>query len=290
MHQIKKPKKLSEHRRYQQIASAISYLNQHHAEQPALSQIARATGVSESHLQRTFSEWVGISPKQFLQYLTKEYAKSALRHASVMDASHAAGLSGASRLYDLMVTHESVTPGEYKSGGAGIVIYYAAFSSPYGYCFIAVTARGICKLSFFDRWSELPAVCAELERSWPNASLIASEERARSDFEQLFPSAASDEPAVRSVQVLLKGTPFRLQVWEALMRIAPGTLVSYQQLAGRIGRPTAARAVASAVASNEVACLVPCHRVIRESGVLNLYRWGVDRKAALIASEAAARG
>lgn len=279
--------KLAEQKQYQQIAKVIRYLSEHQLSQPSLADLAAAMDVGEHHLQRTFSAWVGVSPKQFLQYLTKEYAKLALQRTSVMDTAHMVGLSGSSRLYDLFVTHESVTPGEYKTGGAGITIYYAAFSSSYGYCFLASTERGVCKISFFDDWPGFAVVLSELKATWPRATLLASEERTLPDFEQLFKAGElmADQP--RNLRLLLKGTPFRLQVWEALMRIPAGSLASYKDVASAIGRPSATRAVASAIAHNELAGVIPCHRVIRETGAFNQYRWGAERKAMMIAREAA---
>lgn len=279
---------------YELIARAIRYLVDNSFDQPGLAEVAAAIGMSEFHLQRTFSQWAGVSPKQFLQFLTKQHAKSLLRNASVFETALASGLSSPSRLHDLMVTHESITPGDYKSYGKGLQIGYGVHSSPFGYCFVAVTERGVCKLAFFDQQEEYENLLCELNADWKQAAIEEDISASGSVISTIFAGASSllsSQPSpqsssqARSIKVLLKGTPFRLLVWEALLRIPCGKLASYQQVARAIGKPSAVRAVASAVASNDIGYLIPCHRVIRESGALSAYRWGTARKAALLGWE-----
>lgn len=268
------------HQHYKQIEKAIRYLVEHQFKQPSLDEVAQAVGMSEFHLQRTFTAWAGISPKQFLQHLTKENAKQKLRESSVLDAALASGLSGPSRLHHLLVTHESITPGEYKTKGAGLTISYGAHSTAFGFCFIAVTPRGICKLAFFDEETEFDQHLNELKRDWESASFEWQPHLTASYCEQLF---QRDER--KSIPITLKGSPFKLLVWEALLRIPEGQMISYQQLADAVARPNSVRAVASAVANNVIGFLIPCHRVIRSSGAISEYRWGKTRKAALLAWE-----
>ena len=272
------------HRHFNIVVEALSYLIANQVQQPGLDELAKAVGMSPSRLQRVFSDWVGISPKNFLQYLTKESAKWALRTGSVFEAAIDSGLSSGSRLHDLFVVHECVTPGEFKAGGEGIDLIYGASSTPFGYCFVAVSARGVCKLSFFDTSEQYPLLVQELRKRWSKATLIENQVKATQQIDVIFSGSQRAESG-KPVKVLLSGTPFRLQVWEALLRIPPGEIASYQQVAQAIGRPEASRAVAGAIAANELGYLVPCHRVIRDSGVLSGYRWGVARKAALLGME-----
>ena len=280
---VKHPNKLSvEHAHYQSVARAIRFLVEHQMQQPSLAEMSHALNMSESHLHRLFSQWAGLSPKQFLQYLTKEQAKQLLKHSSVLEASWASGLSGPSRLHDLLITHESVTPGEYKKHGAGLRIAYGVHSSPFGYCFIAVTDRGVCKLAFFDQEYEKEALLKELTSEWCMASIEEDVSATYASFSNIFPN---EKVGVSNIHLVLKTTPFRLLVWEALLKIPEGSLASYQQVANAIHKPTAARAVASAIANNPIGYVIPCHRVIRESGALAGYRWGIERKAAIIGQE-----
>ncbi|ROS02019.1 DNA-O6-methylguanine--protein-cysteine S-methyltransferase /transcriptional regulator Ada [Sinobacterium caligoides] len=272
----------SEHINYQRISKAIRFLVAEQRQQPTLLELSRHVGVSEYHLQRTFSQWAGVSPRQFLQYLTKENAKQLLRQHSVNASALACGLSGSSRLYDLLVSYESVTPGEYRSAGRGLELHYGIHSSPFGYCFIAISHRGICKLAFFDHQQQRHQLLAELQQEWPNALISSAPERTAATCKQIFSQPNSASPVL---QLQLRGSPFQLKVWEALLKIPAGQLTSYQQLAASIAQPTASRAVASAVARNNIALLIPCHRVIRGTGALNNYRWGGSRKAAMIGRE-----
>jgi AraC family transcriptional regulator, regulatory protein of adaptative response / methylated-DNA-[protein]-cysteine methyltransferase len=264
------------HPHYRLVARAIAELSA--GEAPSLGTLAERLGVSEFHLQRVFSEWAGVSPKRFVQFISKERALAALKsETDVLSASFAAGLSSPGRLHDLLIGCEGVTPGEVRGLGAGLQIRYGAGDTPLGRAFIGFTERGICHLRFID---EKTGAVDELRAEWPEATLIEDAAAARATLAALAGPRAP-------IRLWLKGTNFQLKVWEALLRVPEGQLVSYSQLAGFAGRPQAVRAVASAVAANPVAWLVPCHRVIRASGVLGQYRWGASRKAALIGWEAA---
>lgn len=269
-------------RHYQLVAQAIAYIRTHALEQPSLDEVAREVGMSEFHFQRLFAEWAGVSPKRFLQYLTKEHAKQALRQsADVLGAAYSAGLSTPSRLHDLLVSCEAATPGEFKSAGKGLTITYGYASTPFGMAALAWTTRGICYFEFCDE--DMQSLPAGLSASWGNANLVRDDESAQTWISRIFPRT----PERGTLHLVLRGTNFQIKVWEALLRIAPGHVVSYTQLAKLAGVPNAQRAVGSALAANTVGYLIPCHRVIRESGELSHYRWGVSRKAALLAWEAA---
>jgi AraC family transcriptional regulator of adaptative response/methylated-DNA-[protein]-cysteine methyltransferase len=272
----------TQHVNYQRIAKAIHYLNEHQETQPSLQALSSYVGLSETHLQRTFTEWAGVSPKQFLQYLTKEKAKQCLRDSSVLTAAHSCGLSGGGRLHDLMIQHESVTPGEYKKWGAGLEISYGVHHTPFGHCFIASTHRGICKLAFIDTLDETQNVLEELYSEWPQAVFKCDQTASRQLIDAIF---SPHQTADQKLKVLIKGSPFQLKVWEALLSIPAGYLFSYQQLAEQFGQSSAVRAAASAIARNKIAYLIPCHRVIRNTGAINQYRWGAERKTAMIAWE-----
>lgn len=282
-----KPAKSIQHQNFERVGRAVSYLLDNQQRQPSLAELSSVIGIGESHLQRTFLEWVGVSPKQFLLYLTKEKAKQALQSNSVFDAALASGLSGGGRLHDLMVRHECVTPGEYQSKGEGLEISYGVHSSPLGSCFIATTPRGICKLSFLDSDADADLALEELLSGWGNARITADPHETALQCDAVFSTltAGGERRVSDPIHLLLRATPFRIQVWEALMQIPPGRIVSYQQVACAIGKPKAVRAVASAIANNEIGLLIPCHRVIRESGALSEYRWSRHRKAALIGYE-----
>ncbi len=270
------------HDNYVRVTQAIEYLAAHQLKQPQLNEVAAHVGLSEHHLQRTFTQWAGVSPKQYLQYLTKEYAKQALKEQPVLDAAITVGLSGSSRLYDLMLKFEHATPGEIRNGGKDLEIRYATHYSPFGYCFIAVTHRGICKLSFYDHPDSYAETIDELESEWPNADLIEDSKTTKELIQTIFNTESNNN---NELSILCKGTEFQTKVWEALINLPPATLQSYQQIAMQIKQPTAVRAVATAIASNKVALLIPCHRVIRATGELNHYRWGKTRKAAMIGWE-----
>jgi AraC family transcriptional regulator, regulatory protein of adaptative response / methylated-DNA-[protein]-cysteine methyltransferase len=266
---------------YNTIAKAIQYLTTHFIEQPTLKELSSYVGLSEYHLQRVFTAWVGVSPKQFLQYLTKEFAKKHLRNQSVNNASMTVGLSSSSRLYDLMIHCEAVTPGEYKSFGKGLTLYYGSGDSLFGSCFVAITERGVCQLAFFDHAWQRKAIEEILARDWRGAKLIQDNAKITPILATIF----GEENHPRSINLLLKGSPFQIKVWEALLSIPEGELVSYQQIAATIDEPRAVRAAASAIARNNIAYLIPCHRVIRQTGDLGQYRWDPLRKKAMIARE-----
>ena len=270
---------------YDRIAEALRYLDTHSEEQPTLEQVADHVQLSPFHFQRMFSKWVGVSPKRFLQFLTIDNARASLEEArSVLDATFDVGLSSPSRLHDLFVAIAAVTPGEYKQRGAGLTIHYGVQSSPFGTCVIGSTDRGVCWLSFHDDRKAQDGV-AQLTTTWQNARLRHDSEQSAALRDRIFERRPTNGP--RPLPLLVRGTNFQLKVWEALIRIPPGLVCSYQDLARWIGRPTAIRAVASAVAVNPVAFLIPCHRVIRLMGQFGGYRWGAQRKQAIIGWEMA---
>lgn len=270
-------------RQYAVVAQAIRYLRENALQQPTLAELAQAVHLSEHHLQRVFAAWAGISPKRFLQYLTKAYALQALREAQdVLSVAQASGLSGSSRLHDLMVSCEAMTPGEIKSGGAGVTLGWGQADTPFGTALAGWTERGLCYLAFLDGDAALRH--QELLAAWPAAQLVCDDREAQRLMDQVFPGT----PQPGRLHLLLRGTNFQIKVWEALLRLPPGRRVSYTQLAGLAGRPKAQRAVGSALAANQIAYLIPCHRVIRESGDSGQYRWGGERKVAMLAWEAGA--
>ncbi len=268
-------------RHYEVIARAIAFIRSHARSQPTLEEIADAVHLSPCHLQRLFADWAGISPKRFLQYLTKEYAKQQLAaSADVLTVAENAGLSSTSRLHDLMVSCEAMTPGEIKSAGRGMAIGYGFAPSPFGDVLAAWTSRGICHFAFCV--ADEAAMLAELSALWPHAALTRDDGRARELLLQIFPQT----PRRGAVHLMLRGTNFQIKVWEALIHTEFGRVVSYRQLARQAGAPKAQRAVGSALAANTIAFLIPCHRVIREGGDVGNYRWGPERKLALLGWEA----
>ena len=274
---------LSVARQYAVVEQAIHYLRQHARHQPGLAELAQTVGLSEHHLQRVFAAWAGVSPKRFLQFLTKEYASAALRASrDVLSVSLDSGLSSPGRLHDLMVSCEAMTPGEIRQRGAGLQMQWGCGETPFGVALVAQTARGICHLAFVETAIELSV--ETLRAHWPEARWQRDDQAAQRVLAQMFPTA----PQAGRLHLLLRGTNFQIKVWEALMRLPVGQRVSYTQLAAIAGSPQAQRAVGSAMAANTIAWLIPCHRVIRESGDSGHYRWGSDRKAAMLAWEAAA--
>lgn len=274
---------------YSRIAAAIHYLEAHYPHQPPLDELAEHLHLSPFHLQRLFTRWAGVSPKRFLQYLTAEHAKALLANAhSVLDTTYESGLSSPGRLHDLLIATEAVTPGEFKSNGAGITITYGRHTTPFGDALIGVTERGICALSFVDdtvperSWqSTLDA----LQTRWQAATVI--ENAAGTAPYAALIAALINGDGTASIRLLLKGTNFQIKVWEALLRIPPGAVWSYEDVATAIGKPGASRAVGNAVGANPVGYLIPCHRVIRKSGIMEGYHWGATRKKAMLAWEAA---
>lgn len=270
---------------YARVAQVIDYLEVNHAEQPDLAVLAKRVGLSPHHFHRLFTRWAGVTPKDFLQCLTLAHARALLRGGeSVLDAALASGLSGPGRLHDLCVTLEAASPGEMKSGGRGWTLYFGTASSPFGECLIAESPRGLCHLSFVEQGGEVAAVAA-MRGNWPHAHWERDEARAARWANRIF----APKPITGSspLKAFVQGTPFQVRVWQALLRIPSGQLLTYGDLAAATGRPAASRAVGSAVGKNSLAYLIPCHRVIRSTGVVGEYRWGAVRKRALIAWESA---
>lgn len=271
---------------YDLVEQAIGYLEQNFRQQPDLEAVADHVGLSEYHFQRLFTRWVGISPKKFVQFLTLNYAKELLAESrSLLETTYEAGLSSPGRLHDLFVTHEAVTPGEYKRRGDGLDIAYGFHATPFGTCLLSVTERGICGLSFVapgQKGHVLDALAAD----WPLAELAADEARTRPFIDQIF-TPTSTQPV--RLHLYLKGTNFQIQVWQALLRTLPGTAVTYSDVAQIAGNPNAVRAVGTAVGRNPIAYLIPCHRVIRRTGNFGQYQWGSARKKAILGWEAAQR-
>lgn len=281
-HQAKSQKVDTQIRLYGQIAKAIEYIAQNRHEQPELEDVARHVGMSAHHLQRTFSEWAGISPKKFLKALTLEDAKSRLRSsASVLDTAFDAGLSGPGRLHDLFVTIDAVTPGEFKSHGEGMTFRYGFHPSPFGECLIVASDRGLTGISFITSSPDL--ALEEQKAGWERAIWVQDD----AGTAGLAAKAFHTKSAGSELRLLMRGSPFRVKVWEALLKIPEGGVMSYGGLAERIGRQGAARAVAGAVAGNLIGFVIPCHRVIRDNGMITGYRWDPARKAAMLGLEAA---
>jgi AraC family transcriptional regulator of adaptative response/methylated-DNA-[protein]-cysteine methyltransferase len=273
---------------YDRIASAIEFIQGNAARQPSLSDVASHVGLSESQLQRVFTRWAGISPKRFLQYLTADRAERLLRDGRpVLDAAYEAGLSAPSRLHDLMINATATTPGEHRLLGLRLTIRYGIHDSPFGDAFFAITDRGICQLGFTNERSAAEELAA-LRQRWPRADIVAAPDETEPYAAAVAASLRSD-PSAQAIAVHLKGTNFQLQVWQALLRIPPGTVTTYDAIARDIGAPTAHRAVGAAIGRNPLALLIPCHRVIRKSGVVGEYHWGATRKHALLAWEDAQR-
>ena len=269
---------------YERIALVIRYLDECHTEQPDLATLAKCIGLSQFHFHRLFSAWAAITPKDFLQCLTLSHAKKLLQTGkSVLDAALISGLSGPGRLHDLCVSLEAASPGELKSGGEGWTISAGFADSPFGRCLVAKSPRGICHLSFVES-EDGGAEWAALQEKWPHARLHRDDSVASQLAGRVFERPAPVHLR-HALQVFVRGTAFQVRVWRALLQVQPGTLVSYKNLATALGQPTAARAVGTAVGQNLLAYLIPCHRVIRETGVIGHYRWGQVRKRAIVAWE-----
>ena len=273
---------------YARMDRALDMLATAFPGQPSLAELSAHVGLSEHYFQRMFVRWVGVSPKKFLQHLTLAEAKRRLRDsASVLDAAYDAGLSGPGRLHDLFVTFEAMTPGEYKARGEGLTIRYGSHEPPVGECLLMATERGICGLGFVAGDAREVAL-SKLSRGWERARL-QRDDAATADF---IPRIFSDplRPAPRGappIRLLLRGSRFQLKVWQALLEVPLGGLTTYQDIARRIGLPAASRAVGNANGANPISWLIPCHRVIRKSGELGGYGWGLGRKVAMIGWEAA---
>ncbi len=270
---------------YDRIEKAIKFIEKNVSHQPDLKEIADHIGLSEYHFQRLFGRWVGISPKRFLQFLTKEYAKQLLEgSANLLDVTYEAGLSSPGRLHDLFVTCEAVTPGEYKNKGEGITIKYGFHPSPFGDCLLATTARGICGF-YFTKYRQRKDPLTELRYFWQNANIVEDPHVSGELVERIFnPSFADDSTPLH---LILSGTNFQIKVWEALIKIPFGSVVSYEDVAVQVGIPGATRAVGSAVGKNPVSFIIPCHRVIRKTADFGNYGGGTARKKAILGWEAA---
>ncbi len=268
---------------YNRIADAIEYIRTHFKDQPDLDEIARQVHLSPFHFQRLFQDWAGVSPKKFLQYLSIEHAKTMLhdKGATLSDTAFETGLSGTSRLHDLFINIEGMTPGEYKNGGEALSINYSFAESPFGEIIVASTPKGICHLAFAEDQEES---LKGLQTRFPQATYRQNVDRTQQNALYIF---TQDWSRLSEIKLHLKGTPFQLKVWEALINIPMGHLSSYSLISGAIGQPGASRAVGSAVGHNPVAFLIPCHRVIRSTGETGEYHWGSTRKTAMIGWEAA---
>ncbi len=267
---------------FSRIAEAIGYIKNNFRSQPGLEELAEKVHLSPFHFQRLFTEWAGVSPKKFLQYITVENAKKMLKEnqASLFDTAFETGLSGTGRLHDLFINIEGMTPGEYKQGGQSLSINYSFAESPFGNILVASTPKGICHISFADNEEEALVM---LKNMFPNAAYKQMVDLLQQNVLYIF---THDWSKLNEVKLHLKGTDFQLKVWETLLKIPMGQLSTYGNIARQINQPNASRAVGSAIGDNPVAYLIPCHRVIRSTGVFGEYMWGADRKAAIIGWEA----
>lgn len=269
---------------YDIVRRAIAHIRGHWRSQPEVEDIAEAAGVSATELHHLFRRWAGITPKAFLQALTLDRARQLLRaSASVLETAYEVGLSGPGRLHDLFVTHEAMSPGEWKSGGEGLAIAYGFHPSPFGSALIMATPRGVCGLAFADSGKE-KATLAEMRRRWPKARYVEDAAVTAPLAQRIFDQShwRADQP----LRVVMIGTDFEVRVWETLLRIPMGRATTYSDIAGAVGTPKAARAVGAAVGKNPLAFVVPCHRVIGKSGDLTGYHWGLTRKRAMLGWEA----
>ena len=269
---------------YEIVRKAIGHIRGHWREQPEIEAIAEAASVTPTELHHLFRRWAGLTPKAFLQALTLDGARQLLRDsASVLDASYEVGLSGPGRLHDLFVTHEAMSPGEWKSGGEGLTMYFGFHPSPFGKALIVATDRGLAGLAFADPGKER-ATLADMRRRWPKANCVEDNARTGPIAQRVFNSRQwrQEQP----LRVVLIGTDWEVRVWEALLQIPMGRLTTYSGLAGKVSKPAAARAVGAAVGKNPIAFVVPCHRVIGKAGALTGYHWGITRKRAMLGWEA----
>jgi AraC family transcriptional regulator, regulatory protein of adaptative response / methylated-DNA-[protein]-cysteine methyltransferase len=269
---------------YDVVRRAIGHIRGHWREQPEIEAIAEAAGVTPTELHHLFRRWAGITPKAFLQALTLDGARQLLREsASVLDATYEVGLSGPGRLHDLFVTHEAMSPGEWKSGGEGLTIHFGFHPSPFGRALVMATERGLAGLAFADPGEEA-ATLADMMRRWPKAAFIEDAARTAPTARRIFD--ASQWQPQQPLRVVLIGTDWEVRVWEALLQIPMGQLATYSGIAGKVCSPAAARAVGAAVGKNPVSFVVPCHRVVGKSGELTGYHWGITRKRAMLGWEA----
>jgi len=267
--------------RYNQIAKAIEYIQEHFKSQPDLDTLAEKVHLSPFHFQRLFSEWAGTSPKKFLQYISLEYAKKLLKEnqASLSETAEATGFSGTSRLHDLFINIEGMSPAEYKNGGKNLSIPYNFTSSPFGNILIASTSKGICYMAFY---TDASGAFTELQNLFPNACFEHKSDALQENALLIF---QDDLSRINKIKLHLKGSDFQMKVWASLLKIPMGQLTTYGTLASKIENPGASRAVGTAIGSNPVAYLIPCHRVIQSTGAIGGYMWGSTRKSAIIAWE-----
>lgn len=271
---------------YDRVARAIRFLDENFQDQPRLADAARAIGMSEFHFQRLFRRWAGISPKRFLQLVTAEFVRSRLdARGDMLDATLDAGLSGAGRLHDLTVNVYAATPMQLRDGGRGLEIRFGLADSPLGRVLVGQTSRGLCDLQFVDGSSAAAAIAA-LRKRWPLAAMMRDDVNAQRVVRLAFRNSVGRGQPSR-LMLELKGTNFQIRVWEALLRIPSGSVATYSDIAAAVGAPSATRAVGTAVGQNPIALLIPCHRVLRETGALGGYRWGLERKRLLLGWEAA---
>ena len=270
---------------FARITQAIEYIRDNFKGQPDLDEVAQKVSLSPAHFQRLFTEWAGVSPKKFLQYISIGYAKSILKEggATLFDTAYETGLSGTGRLHDLFINIEGMTPGEYKNGGERLIISYSFTETPFGDIIVASTEKGICHMAFVGDGGESEAL-ENLQSRFPNAAYLKKNNLMQQNALFIF---TRDWSRLGEIKLHLRGTEFQLKVWETLLKIPMGRLTTYGNIAGRIDIPKASRAVGTAVGDNPVAFLIPCHRVIRSSGELGGYHWGLTRKAAIIGWEAA---
>jgi AraC family transcriptional regulator of adaptative response/methylated-DNA-[protein]-cysteine methyltransferase len=269
---------------YDVVRRAIGHIRGHWREQPEIEAIAEAAGVTPTELHHLFRRWAGLTPKAFLQALTLDGARQLLRDsASVLDATYEVGLSGPGRLHDLFVTHEAMSPGEWKTGGEGLTVFFGFHPSPFGSALVMATERGLAGLAFADPGEE-PAALADMKRRWPRATYVEDSARTAVVAKRIFDPTQWQES--QPLRVVLIGTDWEVRVWEALMQIPMGRLVTYSDIAGKVRSPAAARAVGAAVGKNPVEFVVPCHRVVGKSGELTGYHWGITRKRAMLGWEA----
>ncbi|MDQ6844324.1 MAG: methylated-DNA--[protein]-cysteine S-methyltransferase [Bacteroidota bacterium] len=268
---------------FKRIEEAISYISNHFKKQPGLEEIAKKIHLSPFHFQKLFTDWAGVSPKKFLQYISVEYAKSMLKEkqSTLFDAAFETGLSGASRLHDLFIKIEGMTPGEYKNGGENLSINYSYAESPFGNLLVASTAKGICYMAFIDNEKE---ALENLQHRFPQASYKQMLDMIQQNALYIF---SHDWNKLDQIKLHLRGTNFQVKVWETLLKIPMGKLSTYGNIAAQIKNPNASRAVGSAIGSNPVAYLIPCHRVIQSTGAIGGYMWGSLRKTAIIGWESA---
>ena len=269
---------------YDVVRKAIGHIRGHWREQPEIETIAEAAGVTPTELHHLFRRWAGLSPKAFLQALTLDGARQLLRDsASVLDATYEVGLSGPGRLHDLFVTHEAMSPGEWKTGGEGLTIYFGFHPSPFGSALVMATGRGLAGLAFADHGKERAAL-ADMKGRWPRATYVEDSARTAAITGRIFdPKQWQREQPLR---VVLIGTDWEVRVWDTLLKIPMGKLVTYSDIAGKLDKPTASRAVGTAVGKNPVSFVVPCHRVVGKSGDVTGYHWGITRKRAMLGWEA----